>query len=497
MLAHAVADVASARVVGREVGSPRKTRVVRRRQVGRPADHVRQLRHDRVEDLALCLARGHRAGGVERRQARPDGVPVVGKLTRDRTAQARRLGRESLGVPGQPGLPLALARRACGHGLAEPLECRRGHDERRRRIAPVPHLGAGNFRVAERRPVRLGRPLLRRAAVADHGPNPDEARPRGLGARRIEGAPHRSEVVAIALDRLHEPAVRLVPLRHVFRERQRGRPVDRDAVVVVQDDEVRQTEVPRQRTRLGRDAFFEAAVAGDDIDPVIEQREAVAVVAGGERALRDRHPDTVGHALAQRAGRRLDAGNDAVLGVAGRQASPLTEPLELVERHRVAGEVEQAVQQHRTMASRQDEPITVRPRRVGRVVRQVLRPQQVGRRRHPHRHPRVTRLRLLDGIHGEGAQRVDARLVERRLARVPRKAFVVAGLVGWRRMLAAAAHVASCSSCQGVGSGRGVMSAVVRPRAHLMASVHIVWISGRSHVAASWPKAHTKTRPFP
>lgn len=37
------------------------------------------------------------------------------------------------------------------------------------------------------------------------------------------------------------------------------------------------------------------------------------------------------------------------------------------------------------------------------------------------------------------------------------------------------------------GRGRGVASAVVSPMAHLIASVYIFWMSGRSQTASGWP----------
>ena len=63
---------------------------------------------------------------------------------------------------------------------------------------------------------------------------------------------------------------------------------------------------------------------------------AVAVELGGEPALRDGHADGVREALAERSGRRLDAGRQAVLRVARRAAAPLAERLEVVERDVVA-----------------------------------------------------------------------------------------------------------------------------------------------------------------
>jgi hypothetical protein len=49
-------------------------------------------------------------------------------------------------------------------------------------------------------------------------------------------------------------------------------------------------------------------------------------------------------------------------------ASPLPELLEIADGKVVAGEVQEAVDQHRTMSSREDESISIHPMRILRVV---------------------------------------------------------------------------------------------------------------------------------
>jgi hypothetical protein len=80
-----------------------------------------------------------------------------------------------------------------------------------------------------------------------------------------------------------------------------------------------------------------------------------------------------------------------------------------------AREVQQAVEQHRGVPGREHEPIAVRPDRVLRVVAQEALPQAVRDRRHRHRRAGVARIGLLDGVHRQRANGVDAELVESRL----------------------------------------------------------------------------------
>mmetsp|Transcript_103005 Transcript_103005/g.268904 ORF Transcript_103005/g.268904 Transcript_103005/m.268904 type:complete len:387 (+) Transcript_103005:1146-2306(+) len=83
----------------------------------------------------------------------------------------------------------------------------------------------------------------------------------------------------------------------VLRERYVCGAVDRDLVVVVEDDELMQLEVPSQRGGLGRNALHEAAVASQYESVVVEQREVLAVEARSQVRLRDGHAYRVGETL--------------------------------------------------------------------------------------------------------------------------------------------------------------------------------------------------------
>ena len=100
--------------------------------------------------------------------------------------------------------------------------------------------------------------------------------------------------------------------------------------------------MPGDRGRLARDAFHQVAVAADAEDAMIEQARLVALEARPQMLRRHRHPDAVAEALAERPGGGLDAGRDAVLGMAGGLAAELAELLDLVERQVVAGQIEHA-----------------------------------------------------------------------------------------------------------------------------------------------------------
>ena len=163
----------------------------------------------------------------------------------------------------------------------------------------------------------------------------------------------------LAVDQLGGPAGGLEALHLVDRIGDRGRAVDRDAVVVIQHDQLVELPVPGHRDRFLRHAFHQVAVGGEHVGVMVDD---LLAELGGQHLLRQRHADRGGDALAERAGGGLDALGVEILGVARRQRSELAEMLDLVERHvLVAGEIQQRIEQHRAVAGREHEAVAVRP----------------------------------------------------------------------------------------------------------------------------------------
>ncbi len=126
----------------------------------------------------------------------------------------------------------------------------------------------------------LGAVLLG-AAEADVGAHDDQRRSLALARRGVEGGVDRGEVVAV-LDAQRSPAVGREAGGDVLAEGERGRAVDRDAVVVVEELELAQAEMTGERGGLRSDALHQVAVRGEHPDAVAEHRKAVAVEARGE-----------------------------------------------------------------------------------------------------------------------------------------------------------------------------------------------------------------------
>src|SRR5262245_57920799 len=99
---------------------------------------------------------------------------------------------------------------------------------------------------------------------------------------------------------------------------------------------------------------------------MVEYLVARAVVACSQVRFPDRHAHCIRDALAERSRRRLHSPGEVALGVAGREALPLTEALELLDGHLlVAHEVHQGIEQRRGVAGRQYEAIAINEARVG------------------------------------------------------------------------------------------------------------------------------------
>ena len=149
--------------------------------------------------------------------------------------------------------------------------------------------------------------------------------------------------------------------------------------------------------RLVVDALHDAAIAGDHEGLVIDQiiaKHAVEVAFGQSKA--HRHRQT----LTQRAGGAFDALQLGVFGVASAHRMQLTERLDVIHRRaRIAGEVQQAVDQHRAMPRRQDEPVAVGPARLGGVELEEFGKQHGRDVGHAHGHAGVAAVGRLHCIH--------------------------------------------------------------------------------------------------
>ena len=96
------------------------------------------------------------------------------------------------------------------------------------------------------------------------------------------------------------------------------------------------------------------------------------------------------------------AGRRAEFRVAGGAAVQLAEISDFRHRHvRIAGQMQQRIEQHGAMTGREQETVAVGPVGPLRIEFQKLRKQDRRRIRHAHRHPGMTAPGSLHRIHGK------------------------------------------------------------------------------------------------
>jgi len=157
--------------------------------------------------------------------------------------------------------------------------------------------------------------------------------------------------------------------------------------------------MPGQTDRFVVDPFHQAAITGDNPCLVIDQLIAEVCV---QMPLCKRHTYRSSEPLAQRAGRRLNAFQLEIFRMPGARRTELTERPDVFHRRAlIAGQMEQRIDQHRTMTGRQHEPVAICPFRGLGIIFQIVAEQHRGHVRHPHRHPRMAAVGSLYRIHGE------------------------------------------------------------------------------------------------
>src|SRR5678816_4518002 len=125
-------------------------------------------------------------------------------------------------------------------------------------------LGGPHLVRAQRSAVGVKGPLLVRSSEPDDRPHHEQRRSVGDLLGFPERGVHRRQVIPI-LDALHVPAVGREPRAHVLPEGDRCRARERDAIVVVEDDQLAELEVAGERAGLGLDPLHHVAVARDDV----------------------------------------------------------------------------------------------------------------------------------------------------------------------------------------------------------------------------------------
>ena len=338
-------------------------------------------------------------------------VRRVGRIRRNRREQIGILaghGRLELGrevrIRCLPSVvtfvPLGASCTEVGRVLGE-VVADLGRDEELLLRQPEP----GARRRGERHPalaVRLAGARHLGDALADERLRDDELRLAGRGAGLLECLVELLQVLPVHL--LDIPAVGLVARPRVLALREQGHRVEGHVVGVVDEDEVVELQVSGQRTRLARDALLQAAVTGETDDFVVENGVRRGVEARGRHLAGHGETHGIGHALAERPGRALDARCFVKLGMARRDAAELAEALHFVQRNAVAGEVQPPVEEHAAVPRGEDEPVAIQPAGLSRVVAKRVAEEHSADLRTAERQAEVTGFAGGYGVNGEPAR---------------------------------------------------------------------------------------------
>src|SRR5271167_863260 len=103
-----------------------------------------------------------------------------------------------------------------------------------------------------------------------------------------------------------------------------------------------------ERSRLRGHTLHEVTVADDRVGGVIDYLESGTVVARRQLRFGDRHAHRVGESLPEWSRGNFDAGRMSALWMSRGLAAELAKPHDVVQRKVITGEMQKAVQQHRT-----------------------------------------------------------------------------------------------------------------------------------------------------
>mmetsp|Transcript_77458 Transcript_77458/g.90259 ORF Transcript_77458/g.90259 Transcript_77458/m.90259 type:complete len:212 (-) Transcript_77458:228-863(-) len=158
----------------------------------------------------------------------------------------------------------------------------------------------------------------------------------------------RSHAIEIGVSILHNDGVPSQSLHLglcLLCEGDAGVAINGNFVVVVDHNELLQTQMTSQRDGLLRDALHETAISAENVREVVNNREVGAVEDSSKVGLRDGQANGVADTLAEGTRRHFNSRSDMALRVARSLGVKLTELLEFVERQVVAGEMKHCVEE--------------------------------------------------------------------------------------------------------------------------------------------------------
>ena len=205
---------------------------------------------------------------------------------------------------------------------------------------------------------------------------------------------NRFEIVSVRIQDL--PTRRPEARPNIFAGRQIRAAVVGHRIVVPENDKFSETKMASQCKRFLGDPFHQATVTRDDISEVIEQvgAEHLAQIFFG-----DGHTHAIGESLPQRPGGDFDTVLDRIFRMTMTDGAERTEALDLLDADRlVSAQVQQRIEQHRSMTVAQDKAVAIDPGRIGGVELEMAREQDGSDLGTTKRCTRMTVAGILDGV---------------------------------------------------------------------------------------------------
>src|SRR5688500_3660894 len=115
-------------------------------------------------------------------------------------------------------------------------------------------------------------------------------------------------------------------------------------------------------------ALHQVAVADDAVSKMVDDLEARTVISRRQICFGDRHAHAITEPLSERSRGDFYSWSQFAFRMSRREAAPLAKLLDLIERQIVTGKMKHAIEQHGAVSRRQNEPVTIRPRRIFGIV---------------------------------------------------------------------------------------------------------------------------------
>ena len=190
----------------------------------------------------------------------------------------------------------------------------------------------------------------------------------------------------------------------VFALGRRRRRVERDCVRIVNQNQIIETKMSRERAGFRGDPFLQTAVAREANAVLIENAMLARIESCRRHFHRHRDADGIPDALPERTGRALDARRFEKLRMARRLAVKLTEAFDLFHRQVVTAHVQPRVEKHAAVAGRENKVVAPDPARFIWIMLQGMAIKNGAHLGAAQRQTEMPGFRSLDRVHGQAAR---------------------------------------------------------------------------------------------